>query len=213
VVGTFLSPATDQDRIAGGVLLTSRSLASVAHSDVNKQGLIVWKRGVDPAAATARFRKEFSEAATAYAAPRAPGEVLNIGRVRSLPPLVGAFFAVVGTAALLHLLLTSTRRRRRDLAVLRAMGFVRRQTASAVSTQSTTVVVVGLLLGLPLGAALGRWAWILTARGVGVATDPLVPFLTALLIVPAAVLVANLLGGPLGWRAARRLPAAVLRTE
>jgi putative ABC transport system permease protein len=212
VVGIFLSPATDVDPIAGSALLTSSALHTVAQGDLGLQGLVVFKPNVD-AAAEARFRQQFRAAVSAYAAPRPPGEVLNIGRVRSLPPVLGGFFAVVGTAALLHLLITSTRRRQRDLAVLRAMGFVRRQVTAVVATQATTIVVVGLLFGLPLGAALGRWAWILTAEGVGVATDPLFPFLTAVLIVPVAVVVANLLGGPLGWRAARRLPAAVLRTE
>jgi hypothetical protein len=93
------------------------------------------------------------------------------------------------------------------------MGFVRRQVAVAVATQAMTVALVGLVVGLPVGAAVGRWVWIVTAEAVGVASDPLVPLLGVGLVVPAALVVAAAMGRALGWGAARRLPAAVLRTE
>jgi ABC-type lipoprotein release transport system permease subunit len=127
--------------------------------------------------------------------------------------LLAAFLGAVGLAGLVHTLVTSTRRRRQDLAVLRAIGLVGRQVAAAVSTQATTIAVVGLVLGVPLGVALGRWAWILTADGIGVATDPLVPLLAAAALVPLALLAANLLAAPLGLRASRVPTAAILRAE
>ena len=213
VVGTFLGPAQDQDPIAGSALFTPDALDAVAQSEVGPQGAVRWRDDVDPAVAERRFRAAFSEARTAYAKPRPPGEVVNLGRVEGLPPVLAGFFAVVGGAGLLHLLLTSTRRRRHDFAVLRSIGFVRRQVAAAVSTQATAIIVIGLLVGVPVGVALGRWAWILTADNVGVATDPLVPVALAAAVVPAALVVANLLGAPLGRRAARIAPATVLRTE
>ncbi|MEY2476455.1 MAG: putative transport system permease protein [Actinomycetota bacterium] len=212
VVGEAVVPAADQDPVAGGVVMTPELLEQVAQSEPSTNAILSWRDDVDPGAAVARFKRSFPGAYSAYALARPPGEVVNLGRVGSLPDAFAAFLAVVGVAGLLHALVTSTTRRRADLAVLRAMGFVRRQLGASVAWQSTTIAVVGLLVGIPLGIAIGRWVWILVADGIGVATDPLVP-LTTVLLVPAALLVANLLAVPLGVRAARVPPAAVLRTE
>ena len=50
-------------------------------------------------------------------------------------------------------LTASVRRRRRDLALLKTLGFTRRQLAAAVSWQSTVPVAIGTALGVPLGIA------------------------------------------------------------
>jgi hypothetical protein len=213
VVGVVLTPSQDLDPIAGGALFTVDGLQAVSQSAEQVQGVLRWRAGVDAGAAEARFSKAYPTAVSAYSHPRPPGEVANLARVHSLPPLLAAFLGAVGLAGLVHTLVTSTRRRRQDLAVLRAIGLVGRQVAAAVSTQATTIAVVGLVLGVPLGVALGRWAWILTADGIGVATDPLVPLLAAAALVPLALLAANLLAAPLGLRASRVPTAAILRAE
>ncbi|MDQ1375289.1 MAG: putative transport system permease protein, partial [Actinomycetota bacterium] len=213
VVGVFLGPSQDQDGIAAGALFSPKALEAVAHSDVVQQAVLVWRDGVDPTAALHRFEKLFPTRVSAYAIPRQPGEVVNLLRVRSLPSVVGGILAVVGAAALLHALATSARRRRQDLAVLRAIGFVRAQVAGAVTTQATTIAVVGVLAGIPLGVALGRWAWIFTADSVGVATDPFVPLVSGALVIGAALVVANVLGAPVGLRVSRLRPAVALRAE
>jgi ABC-type lipoprotein release transport system permease subunit len=61
-----------------------------------------------------------------------------------------------------HTLVTSVRRRR-DLAMLKTLGFVRGQVVAAMVWQATTFAVVALALGRPLGLAAGRWPWELTA--------------------------------------------------
>ena len=213
VVGTVLTPSTDQDPVASGVVVTMPVLEAAARSDVTPMAAIRWRPGVDRAEATQAFRKAFPYSFSRYAAPRPPGEVTNLSRVGSLPDAFGAFLAAVGVAGLLHALVTSARRRRQDLAVLRAMGFVRRQLAASVVWQSMTIAVVGLVVGVPLGIAVGRWVWIVLADGIGVGRDPLVPALTATLLVPLTVVAANLVALPLGILAARTSPAAVLRTE
>ena len=45
------------------------------------------------------------------------------------------------------------------MAVLRALGMTRRQSRGVVVTQASLLAVVGLLLGVPLGLALGRTLW------------------------------------------------------
>jgi hypothetical protein len=212
VVGQAVVPAVDQDPVAGGVVVTPELFTQVAQSEPSTSAALRWREGVDHAAAVARFKQNFPDVYSAYAVPRPSGEVVNIGRVGSLPDAFALFLAVVGVAGLLHALLTALKRRRRDLAVLRAMGFVRGQLGASVLWQSTTIATFGLLAGLPVGIAVGRWVWILVAQGIGVGTDPLVPY-AIVLLVPAVLVAAGVVALPLGVRAGRVPPAAVLRTE
>ena len=91
---------------------------------------------------------------------------------------------------------------RRDLAILKTMGFVRGQVSATVAWQATTFAVVAILVGLPLGVAAGRWTWRLTAEQLGVASPPVTPPLLILAIATGAVVAANLIAAPSGWVAA-----------
>jgi len=141
-----------------------------------------------------------------------PVDIVNYTRIQTTPLALAGLLALLAVATVAHLLVTSIRRRRRDLAVLKTMGFVRPQVSSAVAWQATTLVTVALLVGLPLGAAAGRWVWQLFAAHIGIAPAPRVPLVTLLLFIPVAVVVANLLAAGPGWVAGRLKPAPVLRT-
>ena len=52
-------------------------------------------------------------------------------------------------------LVSSLRRRRRELAVLKTLGFSRRQVRATVAWQASTVAAVGLVVGIPLGLLVG----------------------------------------------------------
>jgi ABC-type lipoprotein release transport system permease subunit len=111
------------------------------------------------------------------------------------------------------MLVSSVRRRRHDVAILRTMGFVRRQVAAAVAWQATTVALVGLIVGVPLGVAAGRWTWGLVASQLGVRDEPVVPLLVVVIVVAGTLLVANALASLPGVVAARTRPAEILRAE
>jgi hypothetical protein len=145
--------------------------------------------------------------------PETPTDIVNFGRVENMPRALGAIFAVLGAATLAHTLVTAIGRRRRDLAVLKTMGFVRRQVTTTVAWQATTLVTIALLFGMPLGVSVGRWAWTLLADQLGLVSEPVTPVRSILLIVPATILLANLVGAAPAWLAARIQPAAALRTE
>jgi ABC-type lipoprotein release transport system permease subunit len=121
--------------------------------------------------------------------------------------------AVLAAATLAHTLITSIRRRRHDLAILKMLGFVPRQVRLAVAWQATTFVSAALVVGLPLGIIVGRAAWSAFARGIGVPPEPATPSLQILLTVPAAVLLANLIAAAPAVIAGRMRPAPALRTE
>jgi ABC-type antimicrobial peptide transport system permease subunit len=93
------------------------------------------------------------------------------------------------------------------------LGFVPRQVRVAVAWQATTFISVSLLIGLPLGIAFGRVIWTLFARQLGTLPEPVYPSLALLLIVPAAIVLANLIAVVPAFIAARMKPAVVLRAE
>ena len=118
----------------------------------------------------------------------------------------------MGTVA--HALASSVRRRRRDLAIFKTLGFVRGQVSATVAWQATTFALVAVLVGLPLGIAAGRWAWRLTAEQLGVASPPVTPPLLILAIATGAVVAANLIAAPrAGSRAASGRPLCCIRSS
>ena len=147
------------------------------------------------------------------AAPKPPAEVANWGGVSDFPLLLAALVALTASAALAHALVSSIRRRRRDLAILKALGFGRRDVRAAIAWQATTVAATGIIVGLPLGFGIGRFIWNVFATELGVVSDPVAPFWPGLLVVPTTLLLANLVALLPGRLAAGTRPALLLRAE
>jgi len=164
--------------------------------------------GADKQETLARLERRF-----VTAAPGPPKTVADFGGVDELPLVVSALLVATAAAVLAHALVMAIRRRRRDLAVLKTLGFDRRQVFATVAWQATTFAALGLVVGLPLGVSLGRWAWTLFAEQIGVVPEPVTPLPLILLVVPAAVLLANLVALLPARHAARTSPALVLRAE
>ncbi len=120
---------------------------------------------------------------------------------------------MLGVATVGNALIVSIRRRKRDLAILKTVGFVRRQVAGVVAWQATSIGLVALVIGLPAGVAAGRWAWSTVATEIGSASTPVVPLLALAVLVPAVLIVVNLIAGAPGWSAARVAPADAMRSE
>ena len=138
---------------------------------------------------------------------------MNFGRVQGLPLALAGLMAALAAATLAHLLVTSIRRRGRELAIVKTLGFVPRQVRTAVAWQATTLAIAAIAIGVPLGVAAGRWAWIVFARGLGIVPAPEVPILLLLLLIPGTVIVANLVAVVPGEVAARLRPGRALRAE
>ena len=144
--------------------------------------------------------------------PATPTDVVNFGRVQSLPLLLGMALSLLALVTIVHLLLTSVRRRRRDFAVLRSIGLTRRQVRAAISWQAGTLTVVALGLGIPLGIVCGRVAWRLFAGQLGIEPVVVLPVILVL-VVPAALVLAVAVAAVPGESAARTRPAEILRSE
>jgi ABC-type lipoprotein release transport system permease subunit len=126
---------------------------------------------------------------------------------------MAGLLAGLAAATLAHVLMSAVRRRQRDLAVLKTLGFERAQMRTLVLVQSLTYAGAAILIGLPLGVAAGRFAWNVYAERQGIAPEVVVPVPALLLTLPGAALVALLLALLPARRAGETRPAAVLRAE
>jgi putative ABC transport system permease protein len=145
--------------------------------------------------------------------PGTPAEVVAYDGVRATPGLVAAALAALSAFAVGLGLVTSVRRRRRELGTLRALGLTGRQVRGLVAWQATAVAVVGAVIGAPLGVLLGRAAWLAVAHRLGVSASTVVPWLMLALAVPVAILVTNLVAFVPGRRAGNAVAAEALRGE
>lgn len=145
--------------------------------------------------------------------PMPPAQIQNLRLVSSAPWLLAVFLAALGTAAVGHALVMSVRAGRRDLAVLKALGFVRRQVHATVRWQASVMVAVGLIPGVPLGLAVGRWIWRLVVRSTGALVEPVMALSVLTAAVVTAFLLANLIAAIPARTAGRTLSADILRTE
>ena len=142
-----------------------------------------------------------------------PAEIVNYRTMGSTPALLGIGLAAGAVVALGLTLIASVRRRRRDFAVLRTLGFTGRQLGSVVAWQSSVAVAIGTIIGVPLGIILGRFLWNLFAHEINAIPAPTVPVPSIILIVIGGLVVANIVAGVPGRIAARTPAALLLRAE
>jgi ABC-type lipoprotein release transport system permease subunit len=208
VVARGVLPSSKTNRLGYGALLSFRALKRLTPSAT--PGLYEFRLGSGPAgrAAAAHLDRIFDGNVVIK-----PDEVGDFGRIDNMPLYIVLLFAAGAGAALAHALVSSVRRRRRDLAILKTLGFTRAQVAATVSWQATSIVAVAALIGVPLGLGVGRLLWNLFATDLGVEPEAVEPFGLGLLVLPGVVVFANAIAALPGWAAARVRPAAILRTE
>jgi hypothetical protein len=179
-------------------------------------GLVAITPGADVDAVTAAIGRELGRrgmAGAQFTPPEPPVQLAEIRQVRALPQALGAFLVLLAVGTVGHALATAVRRRRHDVAVLRALGMTRWQARGVVVTQASVLAVVGLLFGIPLGIALGRTLWRVVADYTPLQYVPPVAVWALVLVGPLALLVANLLAAWPGRQAARLRVGHVLRAE
>ncbi|TML92918.1 MAG: ABC transporter permease [Actinobacteria bacterium] len=212
VVGRGVFPDFgDAGQLGDGALTTFAGLADLLPSAQHNVYLARFRPGVDAPATYRRVRAALAPVPTQAA--RRPSDLTSIARVDSLPGVLAGVLALLAAVTLAHTLVSSVRRRRRDLAVLKTLGFVRRQVSFAVVWQATTLSSIALLIGVPLGTAGGRWAWTLFTTQLGVSADAVTPPLPILLTIPATLVAANAIAALPAWAAGRSPSALILRTE
>ncbi len=142
-----------------------------------------------------------------------PAEIADYRAVGSTPAALAGVLAAGALGAMALTLVASVRRRRREFALFKALGYTQRQLAATVAWQSSVSVAVGVVFGVPLGIILGKWLWTLFARGISAVPDPAVPVLSVVIIALGALVFANVVAAIPGRIAARTTTAILLRAE
>ena len=142
-----------------------------------------------------------------------PAEIVNYKTIGLTPTYLVTGLALGAIVALALTLLSSVRQRRRDLALLKTIGFVRWQLAAAVAWQATVAALVGIVVGIPLGIVTGRWLWDLFARQIYAVPYPTVSVPSIALVALGTLVLANVVAAVPARNAARTPTALMLRAE
>jgi len=230
-IGTFGTQHTSMSR--GALLSTTAKVRALDEAQRNDQkefygppvALVRLRNDVPPQAGRAALQRiaDAMNRNRAYANPNSswsidvlsvqrPAEIVNYRSMGTTPAILTAGLAGAAIVALGLTLAASVRRRRRDLALLKTLGFTHRQLGATVAAQASVAALVGTLVGIPIGIVAGRWLWTLFANDISAVTRPTVPPTTVVLIAVGTLVLANLVAAIPGRQAART-PAALLLQE
>ena len=217
VTGLAFVPQHPHNNYANGSWVTGEGYDDLFRSFKFYTVEIALRPGADPEAVAARLGDVVAGVPGAegfeLGPPEPIAEVVELRQVRQFPIVLAGFLGLLALGAVGHALATAVRRRRHDVAVLRALGLTRRQCRTLVVTQASLLACIGLLIGVPLGIALGRFVWRYVADTTPLYYVPPVAWWTLILIAPVALLAANLLAVRPSRLAASMRVSQVLRVE
>jgi len=212
VVGRAVFPDIgDIGQLGRGAYLTFDAVDGVDGTTPHNVVLVKFAADADRTKEVASLTRAVAPVPVASAA--LPRDLASFGRVDGLPIAVAAILGVMAGAVLVYTLLSAIRRRRRDLGVLKALGFLRRDVARTVTVQAMTLGALALAIGLPVGVVLGRLVWQRFADWQGIPSVPTVSPWVLLLVGVAVLVVAALIAIVPARFAARTAPADALRAE
>jgi ABC-type lipoprotein release transport system permease subunit len=168
--------------------------------------------GLEGRAAVAHFIRVYG--ADDAKGPTVPTALVNFGEAVNFPLILGFMLALFGAATLLHLLVVSVARRRREIGLLKSLGLVNNQVGAAVCWQATTVALVGIVVGVPLGIAVGHVVWKAFAANLGAVPVATVQAWVIVALAGGVLVVSNVLAIVPALVAARSKTAGqLLRTQ
>jgi ABC-type lipoprotein release transport system permease subunit len=218
IVGTTVFPTlSDRLGLGTGAALTPGGVRHLLPAKAeNPPPAVVFVRfrpGAGPQAGRQALATRLAEVGSfTVAGPATPTDLLNFGQVQDLPQVLGIGLAVVALLTITHLLMTSVRRRRRDFAILRALGFTSWQVRGTLCWQALTLAGIALLIGVPAGIACGRLCWQVFAYQLGITPVVAVP-LAALSMAASWLAAAAVIAVLPGEAATRNRAARVLNSE
>ena len=216
IVGSFAVPRLpfqSNENAAQGVALTPGGLASISRDAEFDAVYVRFRAGVDPIDGVQRLKEATAGSAFAVISTQRLGAVRSVQRISAAPWFLGGVLALLALGTLAHTLLLTTRRRRRDLAILRTLGFVGRQVRATVGWLAFAIVTPALVFGLPIGIAAGRWGWRLFAEYLAVVPEPIAPAAGTLIVAVAVLALAVVIAAAPAQIASRVRAGNVLRTE
>jgi hypothetical protein len=216
IVGRVVLPSLsleDLQPLADGASFTASGIRRIAEEGANQTHFVLVKLAPGADRAAVERRMKAIPRSKNFGAPTTSVEVGRLEQINWFPAILAVLLATLALVAVGHALVTSVRRRRGEIALLKTIGFGRRQVGATVAWQATTVGVVGVVVGIPLGLLLGRAVWSVVADSLGIATVVAVPVPSVVATIAAVLVVLNVLAFFPARTAARTRPAVALRSE
>ncbi len=220
IVGTAVSPAialsgSDTPRLDEGVIVNQ---ADIEGRGFEYGGAMLFDvaDGTDPESIKAQFPEGLPDdfdAPTEWFEAAEPAELIQARDAIDVLVLAVVALLIGVMATVAHNLLSFVRERRNAFAVLKAMGFTRRQIRTTVLCQSGLVIGVALVFAVPLGVIAGRGLFDAFAGDIGVIVEPTVPVLALAVTVITAVVLVQLVALIPAARARRTNLTPALRPE
>ncbi|HYL51275.1 MAG TPA: FtsX-like permease family protein [Acidimicrobiia bacterium] len=152
-------------------------------------------------------------AADGVSGPTRPPEIDRIRHVAWFLPALAVLMCLLALIAVAHALIVTARRRRRELAVLKAIGFTPGQVRTTLAWEGPTLAIVAVVFGIPVGVIVGRLAWSLAAHNLGVATTAAFPAWALPAVAAATLLLVNAVASLPARAAARTRTSVALAVE
>ena len=181
VVGVATFPpvnqtGTDMPRLGIGALVARDAYLQMGGSADNSPEFTMVRMadGADPAAVIADLPEGFEDRVritTTWFTDTKPAELLQLDAAMSYLRVARLASFGILLAVVVHACWVRARADRRDLAVLRVVGFTRRQLDSVAAWQVAPLAVGALVLGVPLGVIVGRRVYMLFAQSLAVVDE------------------------------------------
>ncbi|HTF90284.1 MAG TPA: ABC transporter permease, partial [Planctomycetota bacterium] len=141
------------------------------------------------------INREGTEATLAFPIARVMAELFDkLGWMNRVLRMVAYLTVLVGAASILASLFNTMNERRREFAILRALGASRRTLFAAILGESAAMGLLGALLGLAVQCCIVAIAAAVARRETGIVLDPWF-FHASLWIVPLVVIALSALAG------------------
>jgi ABC-type antimicrobial peptide transport system permease subunit len=207
---SFAAALTSKDKIFNGPSLVFVRLRAGVSTAAGKANLEAIARDAD-----AVFKKDpngYGNVVSVLGVQR-PAQIVDYRSIGATPVVLATGLAAGAVIALALTLNASVRRRRRDLAIMKTLGFTSRMLAATVAWQAVIDGFIGAVIGIPIGIILGRELWTLFARDINAVPQPTVPALSLVLVGFGSIVVAVIAATWPGRSAATTPPGLVLRSE
>jgi FtsX-like permease family len=227
IVGQVVLPQLQDGEIqplSDGAAFTGEGFSPLADQSGHTRYLIgTFTPGVDRAAVVRRIDRIAQFQAPAdqgsfvsergASGPTRPPEIGRLREINWFPPTLAILVAVLALVAVGHALVTTAHRRRSELALLKTLGFERAQVRATLAWQATTLAIVGLAVGVPVGVLAGNLVWRHVADSLGTTSVASFPVVALAITVPCVIALVNAVGFWPARKAARTWPADALAAE
>ncbi len=202
VVGTVVTP----DSAGNGAAMIFDSFAALNPTATKNLALVNFRDGAPESSITKVSEITYSPPGNL----ETPTSIRALERVTAAPYLLAIVFVFLAVMGCAYLLTTSTRSRRRDFSILRALGSETSQLRAIVHWHAMVAGVIALAVGIPVGIIGGRLVVSLMTDALGIVPGARVSLLAVIVVAGTTLALANALALLPARRAASNRPSRLL---